>query len=314
MARKIILDVDPGIDDALALTLALFDPRLEVVAVTAVAGNVSAEQATRNVQAIIEQLDPPRWPRIGAAVQPERDPLVDSLHVHGADGLGNADFPVAELHHQHPSDKVITDEIRKAPEAITLVALGPLTNIATVLRRDPGLAEQMGQLVIMGGTLRGPGNVTPAAEFNIYCDPPAAREVFRSRTTKTLVPLDITSQVMMTYDLLHRLPDESTSAGAFLRRVLPFAFRSHRQLFGLEGAHVHDAVALMALTEPGLFETERLAVGVETQGEITLGATVFDRRSAPTWRPNIDVASSVDVAGVTAAILRGIAQAGAAAG
>ncbi|HJT32817.1 MAG TPA: nucleoside hydrolase, partial [Pirellulales bacterium] len=283
MARKIILDVDPGIDDALALTLALFDPRLEVVAVTAVAGNVSAEQATRNVQAIIEQLDPPRWPRIGAAVQPEYDPRVDSRHVHGADGLGNADFPVAELHHQHPSDKVITDEIRMAPESITLVALGPLTNIATVLRRDPGLAEQVGQLVIMGGAVHGPGNVTPAAEFNIYCDPAAAREVFRSRTTKTLVPLDITSQVMMTYDLLHQLPDESTSAGRFLRRVLPFAFRSHRQLFGLEGAHVHDAVALAAVTDPELFETERMAADVETQGELTLGATVFDRRSAPQW-------------------------------
>lgn len=314
MARKIILDVDPGIDDALALTLALFDPRLEVVAVTAVAGNVSAEQATRNVQAIIEQLDPPRWPRIGAAVQPEHDPLVDSRHVHGADGLGNAHFPVAELHHQHPSDKVITDEIRKAPESITLVALGPLTNIATVLRRDPGLAEQVGQLVIMGGTVRGPGNVTPAAEFNIYCDPAAARDVFRSRTTKTLVPLDITSQVMMTYDLLDQLPDESTRAGSFLRRVLPFTFRSHRQLFGLEGAHVHDAVALTAVTDPGLFETERLAADVETQGELTLGATVFDRRGAPQWRPNIDVATSVDAAGVTAAILRGIAHAGAARG
>ncbi|HWB08831.1 MAG TPA: nucleoside hydrolase [Pirellulales bacterium] len=309
MARKVILDVDPGIDDAVAMALALFDPRLEVVAVTAVAGNVPAEQATRNVQAIVEQLDPPRLPRIGAAVRPERDPLVDSRHVFGADGLGNADFAVAELHHVHPSDKVIADEIRKAPESVTIIALGPLTNIATVLRRDPSLAEQVGQLIIMGGTLRGPGNITPAAEFNIYCDPVSARDVFRSKTTKTLIPLDVTSQLVMTFDLLDQLPDEFTPVGGLLRRILPFSFRSHRQLFGLEGTYLHDPVALMALVEPNLFETERMAGDVEVQGEITLGATVFDRRLARQWRPNLDVATSVDVAGVIAAIMRGLTQA-----
>src|SRR5215469_8092332 len=308
MARKVILDVDPGIDDAVALALALFDPRLEVVAVTAVAGNVPAEQATRNVQAIVEQLDPPRLPRIGAAVRPERDPLVDSRHVFGADGLGNADFAVAELHHVHPSDKVIADEIRKAPESVTIVALGPLTNIATVFRRDPTLAEQVGQLVIMGGTLRGPGNVTPAAEFNIDCDPVAAREVFRSKTTKTLIPLDVTSQVVMTFDLLDQLPDEFSPLGGLLRRILPYSFRAHRQLFGLEGTYLHDPVALMALLEADLFETERLAGDVEVQGELTVGATVFDRRLAPQWRPNLDVATSVDTAGVISAIMRGLKQ------
>ncbi|HEV3342929.1 MAG TPA: nucleoside hydrolase [Pirellulales bacterium] len=309
MARKVILDVDPGIDDAVAMALALFDPRLEVVAITAVAGNVPAEQATRNVQAIVEQLDPPRLPRIGAAVRPERDPLVDARHVFGADGLGNADFAVAELHHVHPSDKVITDEIRKAPESVTIVALGPLTNIATVFRRDPSLAEQVGQLIIMGGTLRGPGNVTPAAEFNIYCDPVAARDVFRSKTTKTLIPLDVTSQVVMTFDLLDQLPDEFGPVGGLLRRILPFSFRAHRQLFGLEGTYLHDPVALMGLLEANLFETERLAGDVEVQGELTLGATVFDRRLAPQWRPNLDVATSVDTAGVIAAIMRGLKQA-----
>lgn len=309
MARKVILDVDPGIDDAVAIAMALFDPRLEVVAVTAVAGNVPADQATRNVQAIIEHIDPPRLPRIGAAVRPERDPLVDSRHVFGADGLGNADFPVAELHHVHPSDKVITDEIRQAPDAVTIIALGPLTNIATVFRRDPSLAEQVGQLVIMGGTFRGPGNITPAAEFNIYCDPVAAREVFRSKTTKTLVPLDVTSQVVMTFDLLDQLPDESTNVGSLLRRILPYSFRSHRQLFGLEGTYLHDPVAMLALLEPILFETERLAGDVEVQGELTLGATIFDQRPTAEWRPNIDVATSVDSAGVIAAIMRGLKQA-----
>ncbi len=311
MARKVILDVDPGIDDAVAMTMALFDPRFEVVAVTAVAGNVPAEQATRNVQTIIEQLDPPRWPRVGAAVQPERTPLADSRHIFGADGLGNANFPVAELHHQHPSEKVITDEIRMAPEAITIIALGPLTNIANALRRDPSLADQVGQLIIMGGAVKGPGNITPAAEFNIYCDPAAARDVFRSRTTKTLVPLDVTNQVVMTYDLLDQLPAESTRAGAFLRKILPFAFRSHRQLFGLEGILLHDAVAVVAAGNPELFTTERLAGDVETHGELTLGATVFDRRPAPEWRANMDVAAGIDTAGVIDAVMRSLHQAAA---
>src|SRR4051812_7858932 len=126
MPRKVILDVDPGINDAVALALALFDPRLEVLAVTAVAGDVSAEQATRNVQAIIEQLDPPRLPRIGAAVEPEQAAPVDGRHLNGADGLGNSNFAVAELHQRHLSEKVIADEIRAAPDSVTVIALGPL--------------------------------------------------------------------------------------------------------------------------------------------------------------------------------------------
>ena len=309
MPRKVILDVDPGIDDAVALAMALFDPRLEVVAVTAVAGNVSAEQATRNVQAIIEQLDPPRWPRVGAATEPERAPTADSRHLYGADGLGNAHFQVAELHHQHPSEKVMADEIRAAPEAVTIVALGPLTNVAHVLRRDPSLAAMIGELVIMGGTVKTSGNVSPAAEFNIYCDPRAAREVFRSRTTKTLVPLDVTSQVTLTYNHLDQLPDEETRVGKLLRPMLSYALRTSRQQLGLEGVQLHDAVAIVAATNPELFTTQRMAGDVETAGELTAGATVFDRRTPPEWRTNLDVALEVDNIAVIDAILRGIKQA-----
>jgi purine nucleosidase len=257
--------------------------------VTAVAGNVNAEQATRNVQAIIEQLDPPRWPRIGAAVEPDRSPAIDSRHLYGPDGLGGSDFRVAELHHQHPSEKVITDEIRAAPGRVTIIALGPLTNIAQVLRRDPSLAMQIGQLVIMGGAIRAPGNATPAAEFNMYFDPLAAREVLRSRVTKTLVPLDATNQVVMTYGHLEQLPSEQTKTGAFLRKILPYTFRAHRQLMGLEGIHLHDSVALLAATDPELFITQQMAGDVETAGELTTGATIFDRRQVKEWRPNMDV-------------------------
>ncbi|MCH8047151.1 MAG: nucleoside hydrolase [Planctomycetes bacterium] len=310
MARKLIIDTDPGIDDAVALTLALFDPKLDVVAVTAVGGNVPPEMASRNVQAIIEQLDPPRWPRTGSASAPDAGLPADARHIHGADGLGNAKFEVAELIHRHPAEKVICDEVRAAPDEVTILALGPLTNIARAFQRDPGLESQVGRLVIMGGAVTAPGNVTPAAEFNIYCDPVSARSVFKSRTTKTLIPLDVTNQVPLTYDLLDNLPPETSRGGAFLRRVLPHAFRSHRQLFGQEEIFLHDVVALVAVTHPELFETCEIAGDVETQGELTAGATLFDRRPRPEWRANMEIATAVDSAAVVDYIMRAMKRAG----
>lgn len=309
MVRKVIIDCDPGIDDAVALCMALFDPRLEVVAVTAVAGNVSAEQASRNVQAIIDQLDPPRFPRLGAATAAEDAPSVDARHLHGEDGLGNAFFPVSQLHHQHPSEKIICDEVRAAPEQVTIIALGPLTNIARAFQRDPALPSLVNRIIMTGGSINGIGNVTPAAEFNIYYDPLSARAVFRSPTTKTLVPLDVTRQVVLTLGLLEELPDELTRAGCFLRRTLPFAFRAYHQQLGQESIHLQDAVAMTAALHPELFETRELAGDVETGGELTTGATIFDRRPNAEWRANMEVAIEVDAAAVRDCIVRGLQQA-----
>jgi inosine-uridine nucleoside N-ribohydrolase len=312
ITKKVILDVDPGIDDAIALTMALFDPQLEVVAVTACGGNVPPDQATRNVQAIIEQLDPPRWPRIGLASLPDYGLPANRANIFGADGLGNTNFTVAELHHRHPAEKVICDELHAAPEEVTVIALAPLTNICRAFQRDPKLVSAVGQMVIQGGTIGGPGDITPAAEFNVFSDPAAARMVFRAPTTKTLVPLDVTRQVVFTYDLLDQLPDETSRAGRFLRKLLPFLFRSHRQALGVEGIQLHDAVALVAALHPELFEIEMTAGDVETTGELTLGATVFDRRRVPEWRPNLALATGLDAAGVADCILRGLTAAGAA--
>ncbi len=309
MTRKVILDVDPGVDDAVALALALWDPRLEVLAVTATGGNVSPEQATRNVQTVIEQLDPPRWPRIGAA-NPDQTLRRDGRSVHGENGLGGAQFRLAELHHRHRSDKVLSDTLRSVPSGeVTILALGPLSNIATMLRAEPDLAGIIGHLVIMGGAVTVPGNVTAAAEHNIYADAHAARTVFASPVTKTLVPLDVTSQVVMTYDLLDRLPPKSTRTGAFLRSILPGSFRLHHQL-GLEGIYLHDVVALLAALHPGLFRTEGMHGDVETEGTLTYGMTVFDRRIQAKAQPNMDVAIDADCAGVIDCILRGIDQTG----
>lgn len=310
MARKVILDVDPGIDDAVALTLALYDPDLEVVAVTAVAGNVPAREATRNVLTVIEQLDPPRWPRLGAANEPEFPRPSDARHLHGVDGLGNAEFDVAELHHTTPSERVIVETVRDQPEEITIVCLGPLTNVARAFQRDPALAPLIGQIVMMGGSVTYGGNVTPAAEFNIHFDPPSARNVFRSPATKTLIPLDVSTQVPFSYDLLQKLPDETTRAGRLLHRILPYYFRAYRRHMGLETILLHDPVALVAAIHPELFETTEMAGDVEISGTISEGATVFDRRPTPQWRNNMEVATSVDAVSVNDYVLRAIKRAG----
>jgi purine nucleosidase len=233
----------------------------------------------------------------------------DGRQLHGGDGLGNADFPVAELHNLHPAEKVLCDEVRAAPEEITIICSGPLTNIARAMQREPNFASMVGRLVIVGGSVTGPGNITPAAEFNMYCDPLSARVVLRSRMTKTLVPLEVTSQYVMTFDLFDQLPPETTRVGAFLRRILPYAFRSHRQVLGLEGIHLDGALGVVAVSNPELFETRDMAGDVETQGELTAGATIFDRRQSQQWRSNIDVATAMDVTAAKDCILRMLAEA-----
>src|SRR6185295_4359220 len=244
MPRKIILDVDPGIDDAVALCMALGDPSLDVVAVTATGGTVSPEQSTSNVQAIVEQLDPARWPRLGTAAN-DQMLRADGRHLFGANGLCGAHFAVAKRHHQHSSVKVICDEVRAAPGDVTIVATGPLTNIAAALQQQPDLASLIGHLIVIGGAIASPGNVTAAAEFNIYCDAEAARAVFHSQVTKTLIPIDLTSRVLLSFDLLEKIPNGSSRRGDLLQRILPGAFRAYRQQLGIEGIHLHDAVAIV---------------------------------------------------------------------
>jgi inosine-uridine nucleoside N-ribohydrolase len=308
MARKVILDVDPGIDDAVALCLALCDPSLDVVAVTATGGIVSPDQSTINVQAIVEQLDPSRWPRLGTA-STEQLLRTDGPHLYGSNGLCGAHFAVARRHHQHMSVKVICDEVRSAPGEVTIVATGPLSNIAAALQQQPDLALLVGHLIILGGTIGAPGNVTAAAEFNMYCDAPAARAVFHSQITKTLIPMDVTSRVTMNLDLLEKIPNGDSPCGGLLRKLLPGAFRAYRQQLGMEGIHLHDAVAIVAALRPDLFTIERMHGDVETEGTLTYGATVFDRRRRPESQPNMDVAVDLDAAAVTDVIVRGLTQA-----
>jgi inosine-uridine nucleoside N-ribohydrolase len=306
--RKVILDVDPGIDDAVALTMALFDPRLEVLAVTAAGGNVMPEQATGNLQAIVAYLDPPRLPRIGVA--PTDTALPEKpFNMHGGDGLGGIDLPRAQLHGGHVAEKVMWETIRANPREVTVIALGPLTNLSRLLRRDPSIAEIIDRVIISGGTVHAGGNVTPVADLNFYCDPAAARHVIREPLTKSLVPLETSSQVMLEFDFLEQLPDETSRAGLLLRRMLPHTFRAHRQLLGSEGVWLHDVVTLVAATNPELFERAAIVADVETAGDLTAGMLVIDRRQVRQQRPNADQFVNCDVPAVKDCILRALAAA-----
>lgn len=306
MPRKVIIDCDPGIDDAVALALALLDPRLEVVAVTATAGIVSTDQAIRNVQALIERLDPPRHPRIGEAVFPESAYATDTRQLHGDDGLGNAGYAVSKLQHLLAADKLIGDEVRAAPEQVTIICLGPLTNLARALQRDPQVAGLIGRLIIVGGSVQVGGNATPAAEYHMFWDPEAARAVFHSSTAKTLVPLDVTRHLNLTMAGLDELPSDATRTGAVLRRLLGYYFRAHHQLLGLESIPLHDVAGVLAALHPELFHTMDLAGDVETRGEVTHGATVFDRRHGTTAKPNMEVALEIDAPAALDCLLRGL--------
>ncbi len=295
MARKIILDCDPGIDDAIALALALFDPRLEVVAITACAGTVDAEQATQNVRALVERLDPPRIPRIGAALDPELGAAVSNgTLLHGDDGLGNSDWMPVSRQHSLPSDKLMADALRSDPGDVAIVCTGPLTGLAKALGRDPALATMIDRVIIAGGSVAGIGNVTATAEFNMHFDPPSAQAVFHSPTTKSLIPLEVSNQLSFGWELVEGLPPRYTKVGAVLQEIVPHLFRANRQHQGQETLSLQAVAAVLMLVEPMLFEWEEMSGDVETNGELTRGATVFDQRIQRQWRPNMEVANRMD--------------------
>lgn len=311
MPRKVIIDCDMSTDDAVALAMALFDPQLDVMAITACEGCVGFEQANSNLQAILNQLDPDRYPRVGLAAPVEGAPAIGTSFLYGEDGLGNADFPVSHLQHTHLSEKLIIDLVRANPGAVTIVCLGPLTNLARAFQRDPALPAMIHRLIVTGGCLQVPGNVTPAADFNFYFDPQSARQVIQAKATLSLVPLDVTTQVTFGLDLMQEIPSNDSRVGHFLHQILPHTFRTYRQQLGRETITLNDAIGIMALIEPTLFQYEEMAGDVETIGELTRGATIFDRRIPSEWSHNMEVAVGIDTAEVRGEIRERLKQAGA---
>jgi inosine-uridine nucleoside N-ribohydrolase len=295
MAHKVVILNDPGIDGAFALTLALFDPDIDVLGLAATAGNVGAEQATRNAQTVVEQLDPPRWPRFGAALPVEYD--TNGTRLHGPGGLGGAQFPCAQLHHQLSGDKLISDLVRQHPKEITILALGPLTVLARAFDRDPELPALVQRLICLGGAWHEPGNASAVAEFHFYCDPLAARQVLRSVTPIMLVPLDAMRKLVLSPSDLLQLPNPESRASRFLRQIVPFGIGATSHLYGVEGFHLKDVAGVAALALPGAISTRPMPVDVETRGELTRGMSVIDARPSAA-KPNVDLAVGIDVQAV----------------
>jgi inosine-uridine nucleoside N-ribohydrolase len=302
MARKLIIVGDPGIDGAFAVALALHEPELELLGLAATAGNVSAEQATRNVHILIEQLDPPRWPRLGAALPVDYD--IDAVKLHGSGGLGGIDFPCVQLHHPHPSDKLLSDLLRLYPKEVAVVLMGPATVFARALDRDSELATLVERLIVVGGTWHEPGDASAVAEFHFFCDPPAARQVLRCGAPITLLPLDVTHKLLFAPTELLALPDSESRTTSFLRRIVPQGITGAASLFGIEGFYLQDVLGLIPLVLPSALTTRPVAADVEVRGELTRGMSVFDGRWGSTAKPNIEVATVVDVAVVRQYIQR----------
>ncbi len=272
MSTKIILDCDPGIDDALAIAFAHGHPGLELAGITTVAGNVGLAKTTANALAVCEFIGAAGTPVTAGCDRPLVRPAIDAREVHGDSGLGGATLPppVAGPAPGHAIDYIV-DTVRATPGEITLVATGPLTNIALAVRREPRLTDWVRGFVIMGGSASR-GNVTPAAEYNIWADPEAAAAVFRAGWTVTMLGLDVTLRTGATAAAQRRMRD----LGPLGTELLLPALEQYRSERGLAGPPVHDVCAVAWVAEPGLFGLVPAQVQVETAGPLTAGMTVTD--------------------------------------
>jgi len=296
MTLPLLIDTDPGIDDALALLLAFRSPECSVEAITTVAGNVAVERCTLNALRVLEAVKPARVPPVGrGADKPLTRTLVSATHVHGDDGLGNlVEVREADGSLRYPKPRVslsplagpdlILDTIGRFPGELVVVAIGPLTNLALALQRDPRRMAQLRRLVIMGGAVSVPGNVTPVAEFNFYVDPEAAAQVLASGLPIELVPLDVTQNTILPRSVLQqRLAACPDPVSQFIADMTQRGFQFAEEI-GEGGITLHDPVALGIALVPSLTYFESLHVMVECEGALTRGMSVVDRRAIPVGR------------------------------
>ena len=279
MTRKIIIDTDPGQDDAVALLLALASPQdIDVLGIVAVAGNVGLAQNAKNALKVVELSGRRDVPVYAGCARPMMRELITAEHVHGQTGLDGPDLPEPKLRLelQHGVDFII-DTIRREPEkTVTLCALGPLTNLAMALIKAPDIAERIEEIVLMGGAYFEVGNITPAAEFNIYVDPEAAKTVFASGAPITMMPLDVTHQMLGTPERVAAFSGIGNRSGAAVAAMLGFSERFDLEKYGWRGAPLHDPCVTAYLLKPEIFEGRLCNVEIETTSPLTRGMTVAD--------------------------------------
>jgi purine nucleosidase len=291
--KPVILDVDPGHDDAVAIMLACGAPELDLLAVTTVAGNVPLEKTTRNVLRVLSLTGHTGVPVAAGASSPLRRPLHTAENIHGESGLDGPEIPDPSFEHDERSaTELIADTVRGASEPVTIIPAGPLTNVATFLREHPELKGRVAHISLMGGSI-GLGNTTPAAEFNIYVDPEAAREVFESGLPITMSGLDVTHQARAGPEERENLRSLGP-IGTVVAELLEFFAATYERVYGFGAPPLHDAVAVAKVMEPGVMKTRPMRVDVECESELTRGETVCDFYGVGGKPPNAEVGVELD--------------------
>ena len=298
--RKIIIDTDPGQDDAAAIMLALGSPaEIDVLGITAVAGNVPLALTERNVRIICELCGRPDIKVFAGADRPLSRPLVTAEHVHGKTGLDGPELaePTMPLQPGHAVDFIIETLLSEAPGTVTLCTLGALTNIALALTKAPEIAPRVRELVMMGGGFFEGGNITPAAEFNIYVDPQAADIVVKSGIPIVMMPLDVTHRVLTYKARVEKIKAIGSPAAVAMAEMLEFFERFDIEKYGSDGGPLHDPTVIAYLLRPDLFKGRDCNVEIETQSELTMGMTVVDWWRVSGRKPNATVMREVDADG-----------------
>ncbi len=295
--QKIIIDTDPGQDDAVAILLALASPKeLDVLAIVAVAGNVGLKQNALNALKIVELSGRTDIPVYAGCDRPIRRRLVTAEHVHGKTGLDGPSLPEPRIGLQpvHGVDFMIETLLASQGKQITLCALGPLTNIAMALAKAPQIAGRIKRIVLMGGASFEGGNITPAAEFNIYVDPEAADMVLSSGVPITMIPLDVTHQALATKPRLGAIGQLGNRTGSAVLEMLTFSERFDLEKYQWDGAPLHDPCVIARLLEPDIFEGRLINVRVEVASELTRGMTVADYWAVTGRKPNVEYLRHLD--------------------
>lgn len=296
--RRVILDCDPGHDDAMAILLAAASPTIELEGITIVAGNQTLEKTALNARRVCSVAEIRDIPIVPGADRPLRREPVIAAEIHGASGLDGPTWGAStvDLDPRHAVDFILERAGAPDERPLTIVAVGPLTNIALALERQPGVVERIDRIAIMGGAI-GLGNWTPSAEFNIYADPEAAAAVIGSGVPITLVPLEVTHLALATDSVIERIGALGSAVSQMAVALMRYFAETYERVFGFEAPAVHDPCAVAAIIDPALVPTRSMNVAVDTTSELSLGRTVCDVHGVTGRAPNVDVAVDLDVSG-----------------
>lgn len=310
MARPIIIDTDPGQDDAVAILVALAAPGLDVVGITTVAGNVPQPLVTTNALKVCELVGRIDVRVFAGADQPLERELYTAEYVHGPTGIDGADLPppVTTVAYKDAVGFIIESCLAAGDEGITLCPVGPLTNIASAIAREPTIIPKIREITLMGGGFFQGGNTTPVAEFNMYVDPHAAAIVFGSGAPITMFPLDVTHKALVLPEDLDRIRAIGTPVSDAVAGMLDFYERHDMEKYGIPGGPLHDPCVVAYLIEPSLFSGKACRVEVETDSELTIGQTVVDWWGVTGAAPNAFVMSDVDQQGFVDLVVEHIAR------